>query len=62
VRKDFWRVLWENTEREKMTIPTIPMGRIAEPDDVADLAPFLGSGPGHYINGQNISAEGGVAV
>ncbi|MGF6904050.1 SDR family NAD(P)-dependent oxidoreductase [Paraburkholderia sp. GAS348] len=59
VRTDFSRMLWENPEREKMTVSTIPMGRIAEPEDVAGLALLLVSGAGHYINGQNISVDGG---
>jgi len=59
VRTDFSRMLWENPEREKMTIATIPMGRIAEPEDVAGLAVLLVSEAGHYINGQNISVDGG---
>lgn len=59
VRTDFSRALWESPEREKATISTIPMGRIAEPDDVAGLALLLVSGAGHYINGQNISVDGG---
>ena len=59
VRTDFSRMLWENPEREKMTVSTIPMGRIAEPEDVAGLALLLVSGAGHYINGQSISVDGG---
>lgn len=59
VRTDFSRVLWEDPEREKMTVSTIPMRRIAEPADVAGLAVLLVSEAGHYINGQNISVDGG---
>lgn len=59
VRTDFSRILWENPEREKLTVSTIPMGRIAEPEDVAGLALLLVSGAGHYISGQNISVDGG---
>lgn len=59
VRTDFSRMLWEDPAREKATVSTIPMGRIAEPEDVAGLALLLVSGAGHYINGQNISVDGG---
>ncbi len=38
VRTDFSRTLWEDAEREKKTVSTIPIGRIGEPDDVAGLA------------------------
>ena len=45
-----------------MTVSTIPMGRIAEPEEVAGLAHLLVSGAGHYINGQNISVDGGATT
>jgi NAD(P)-dependent dehydrogenase (short-subunit alcohol dehydrogenase family) len=59
VRTDFPRVLWEDPEREKRTVASIPMGRIGEPEDVAGLALLLASPAGHYIHGQNISVDGG---
>ncbi|WP_322044792.1 SDR family oxidoreductase [Paraburkholderia sp. J67] len=59
VRTDFSRMLWADPAREKMVVSTIPMGRIAEPEDVAGLALLLVSNAGHYINGQNISVDGG---
>jgi NAD(P)-dependent dehydrogenase (short-subunit alcohol dehydrogenase family) len=59
VRTDFSRVLWEDAEREKKTVSTIPIGRIGEPEDVAGLALLLASPAGHYIHGQNISVDGG---
>ncbi|WP_233889756.1 SDR family NAD(P)-dependent oxidoreductase [Paraburkholderia flagellata] len=62
VRTDFSRMLWEKPERETMTVATIPMGRIARPEDVAGLALLLVSGAGHYINGQNISVDGGATA
>jgi len=33
--------------------------RIGEPEDIAGLALLLSSPAGHYINGQNISVDGG---
>jgi NAD(P)-dependent dehydrogenase (short-subunit alcohol dehydrogenase family) len=62
VRTEFSRVLWEDPEREKLTVSTIPMGRIAEAADVAGLALLLVSAAGHYINGQNISVDGGATA
>ncbi|QBQ99163.1 SDR family NAD(P)-dependent oxidoreductase [Paraburkholderia pallida] len=62
VRTDFSRTLWENPEREKLTVSTIPMGRIAEPEDVSGLALLLVSGAGHFINGQSISVDGGATA
>ncbi|NPT46505.1 glucose 1-dehydrogenase [Paraburkholderia sp. 1N] len=59
VRTDFSRGLWEDPEREKKAVASIPMGRIGEPEDVAGLALLLASPAGHYIHGQNISVDGG---
>lgn len=37
----------------------IPMGRLAEPDDIANLAVFLGSDEASYITGQGYVIDGG---
>ena len=47
------------TERNEM-IKTIPLGRIGETKDVADLVEFLVSGKSSYITGQVISVNGGM--
>jgi NAD(P)-dependent dehydrogenase (short-subunit alcohol dehydrogenase family) len=62
VRTDFSRVLWENPEREKAVVSTIPLGRIGEPGDVAGLALLLVSQAGRYITGQSILVDGGRSV
>lgn len=38
----------------------IPMGRLAKPLEIANLAVFLGSVPAGYITGQAIAADGGL--
>jgi 3-oxoacyl-[acyl-carrier protein] reductase len=35
-----------------------PSRRLGEPDDIAPLVAFLASEAGHWINGQNIRADG----
>ena len=40
----------------------IPMGRIGEPDDIADVIVFLASNEARYLTGQVISVDGGLAV
>ena len=40
----------------------IPMGRIGEPDDIADVIVFLASHEARYLTGQVISVDGGLAV
>lgn len=39
----------------------IPVGRMAEPKEIAELVYFLGSVNNTYITGQNISCDGGFA-
>jgi 3-oxoacyl-[acyl-carrier protein] reductase len=37
-----------------------PLERLGTPEDIANLALFLSSPEGHWINGQTIRANGGV--
>lgn len=41
-------------------VRTIPLGRLGEPDDIANLVAFLVSPAGHWVNGQVIRANGGM--
>lgn len=40
----------------------IPMGRVGEPEDIADVALFLASHAARYITGQTIVVDGGLLV
>lgn len=40
----------------------IPLGRLAEPDDVAAAVEFLSSGNARYITGQSIVVDGGMTL
>ena len=40
----------------------IPMGRIGEPEDIADVILFLASEQARYLTGQVISVDGGLGV
>jgi 3-oxoacyl-[acyl-carrier protein] reductase len=42
--------------------PIIPMGRLGEPEDVADVITFLASAAARYITGQTIVVDGGLQV
>jgi 3-oxoacyl-[acyl-carrier protein] reductase len=47
--------------RQKLTAQ-IPLGRLAEPEEVARIACFLLSDDARYITGQVIQADGGMAM
>jgi 3-oxoacyl-[acyl-carrier protein] reductase len=40
----------------------IPMGRIGEPEDIADVAVFLASTGARYVTGQVMVVDGGLLV
>jgi NAD(P)-dependent dehydrogenase (short-subunit alcohol dehydrogenase family) len=59
VRTRFSRALYEGREAEVSS--TYPLGRLGEPDDVAEAAAFL-LGPGAaWITGQTIVLDGGLS-
>jgi NAD(P)-dependent dehydrogenase (short-subunit alcohol dehydrogenase family) len=62
VRTDFSRILWEDPATEVRAAAAIPLGRIAEPNDVAGLALLLAADAGRYITGQSILVDGGRSV
>ena len=41
---------------------TIPLKRLGNPEDVANLALFLGSNLSDYITGQVIAVDGGMTM
>ncbi len=47
---------------QKKMLDSIPLGRYGKPEDVADLAVYLGSDRSSYITGQVISICGGLVM
>lgn len=47
----------EGIERAKSQSP---LGRMGEPEDIAEVVAFLASREGHWVNGQVLQANGGV--
>ena len=40
----------------------VPLGRVGEPEDIADVILFLASQQARYVTGQVIVADGGLAI
>jgi len=53
---------WITPELEKEMLPSIPLGRIGTPEDVADVIVFLASEQSRWLTGQKIYVGGGRAV
>ena len=60
VRTDFSKPFWSNQEIHDMVVKDIPMGRIAEPEDVARVVLFLASDGASFVTGQTILVDGGA--
>ena len=58
VLTDLTRTILTQAEIENLTL-SIPLGRMAIPEDVSKVVLFLASGFNTYITGQNITVDGG---
>ncbi|MGH6911318.1 MAG: SDR family oxidoreductase, partial [Phenylobacterium sp.] len=45
---------------EKAFIAQTPLGRIGQPDDIADIAVFLASDDARWLTGEKLLASGGL--
>ena len=59
VRTELTAALQQNQERYNNITARIPLGRWAQPEDLAGTAVFLASSASDYINGQVIFVDGG---
>lgn len=53
-------MLANNPQFKEMGTKMSPLGRLGQPQDIADVVAFLASEQGRWITGQNIQAGGGV--
>ena len=53
---------WIDEEFEKVVIPLIPMGKLIQPNDIAQTVLFLASEQAKMITGQVIKVSGGKAL
>ncbi len=58
-RTEFSKPIWSNPEVAKKMIAGIPMGRLAEPEEIVGAVLFLVSGAAGFITGQTIYVDGG---
>jgi len=59
VRTKFSQPFWENESMLQEITRTIPMGRIAEPNDVVGTVLFLASNLSDFVTGEVITVDGG---
>lgn len=54
-------ILGDDQKMEKF-LNRIPLGRAAEPEDVADVIAFLASDDARFVNGVNLPVDGGLSA
>ncbi len=62
VRTDFAQALLDNPDRVRTMEQATPLGRLAEPEDIAGVIAFLVSPDSGWVNGQVIVADGGITT
>ena len=53
---------WIDEEFEKVVVPLIPMGKLIQPEDIAETILFLASKQARMITGQVIKVSGGKSI
>ena len=53
---------WIDTDLEQSVLPVIPMGKLIQPEDIAETILFLASGQARMLTGQVIKVSGGHAL
>ena len=61
-RSDMTGAITENERAMKAVMNRMPLGRIAEPDDIAGPVLFLASDDARFVTGVNLPVDGGVSA
>ncbi len=62
VKTDFAKALWTDPKAENLVNVATPLGRIGQPEDIADVVVFLASDASRWITGQSLRADGGLTI
>lgn len=62
VKTDFAKALWTDPRAENIINNVTPLGRIGQPEDIADVVVFLASDASRWITGQTLRADGGLTI
>jgi NAD(P)-dependent dehydrogenase (short-subunit alcohol dehydrogenase family) len=59
VKTDFNTAFWKGSKMEKRASSMVPLGRLAEPEDIAEAALYLASARSGYVTGEVLCVSGG---
>ena len=62
IKTEMTRKKWSDPEYLKQLEATIPLGRVAQPGDIAAVAVFLASDAAGYVTGTTIIVDGGASL
>jgi len=62
VKTRLTKTLWENPEYLEKTVKKIPLGRIAQVEEIAQAVLFLASDAASFVTGHTLIADGGLLL
>jgi NAD(P)-dependent dehydrogenase (short-subunit alcohol dehydrogenase family) len=54
--------VWQSEEAQERLLRDVPLGRVAQAEDIADVATFLLSDAARHVTGQTIAVDGGATT